>query len=66
MAAEEIVGASLAQLSPERRQPGQEDSDEEKPEGGSETAALSEGRARGAVSGRAMWREPVWREPGPR
>ncbi|XP_054069304.1 TRMT1-like protein isoform X1 [Rissa tridactyla] len=41
MAAEEIVGASLAQLSPERRQPGQEDSDEEKPQGGSETAALN-------------------------
>lgn len=53
MAAEEAAEASLARLSPERRQSGREDVDEENPEGGGDTAALSEGRARGAMSGRA-------------
>lgn len=54
MAAEEAAEASLAGLSPERRQPGLEnddDEDEENPEGDGETAALSEGRG-GAENGR--------------
>lgn len=58
MAAEEAAEASLAQLSPEQRQPGREGDDEENHESSSETAALSEGRAWGGVSGRAVWREP--------
>ncbi|KAM6263815.1 TRMT1-like protein isoform 2-T2 [Spheniscus humboldti] len=40
MAAEEAAEASLARLSPERRQPGRED-DDENLEGGGETAALN-------------------------
>lgn len=53
MAAEEAAEASLAQLSPEQRQPGREGDDEENPESSGETAALSEGRVWGGVSGRA-------------
>lgn len=66
MAAEAAAEASLAPLSPEQRQPGREDDAEEKPEGGDdETAALSEGRARGG-RGRAVWRHrAVWRAPAP-
>ncbi|XP_054021268.1 TRMT1-like protein isoform X1 [Dryobates pubescens] len=42
MAAEEAAEAALAQLSPEQRQPGRENDEEENPEGGNgETAALN-------------------------